>query len=179
MSGDEISERFIVGIESFVSLGSAFLRTVTGRHTPPLSSPAICHLYGSDTPITEFFLETNITTEDDVCVASDWLGKISRRGQIPSQCDCVILLAPEHQLTVSILLVTFLCISPFDSVSCNSCISLLVLFVGMGARGAKVSRRTKSEARQEILSSTRPAYPPRHVRMVCLAYTISTTMVME
>lgn len=70
-----MSERFIVGIESFLSLGGAFLSTVTGAQIPPLSTPAICHLYGSDTPITEFFLETTIDEEDDVCVASDWLGK--------------------------------------------------------------------------------------------------------
>ena len=74
MSGDEISERLIVGLESFISLGIAFLSTVTGARIPPLSTPAICHLYGSDTPTTEFFLEKSITPGDDVCVASDWLG---------------------------------------------------------------------------------------------------------
>jgi hypothetical protein len=74
MSGDEVSERLIVGLESFLSLGIAFLSTVTGTHIPPLSTPAICHLYGSDTPTTEFFLEKSITPGDDVCVASDWLG---------------------------------------------------------------------------------------------------------
>lgn len=74
MSGDEVSERLVVGFESFVSLGSAFLSTVTGAKIPPLSTPAICHLYGSDTPTTEFFLELYITEEDDVCVASDWIG---------------------------------------------------------------------------------------------------------
>lgn len=84
MSGDEISERFIVGIESFLSLGSAFLSKATGTQIPPLSTPAICHLYGSDTPTTEFFLETSITAEDDVCVASDWLGKC----RIPFRVSC-------------------------------------------------------------------------------------------
>jgi hypothetical protein len=73
MSGNEISDRLIVGLESFLSLGIAFLSTVTGAHIPPLSTPAICHLYGSDSPTTEFFLDKSIHPEDDVCVASDWL----------------------------------------------------------------------------------------------------------
>lgn len=76
LSVDEISERLIVGFESFVSLASACLTTtVTGVHLPPLSTPAICHLYGSETPTTEFFLDTSIGPDDDVCVASDWLGE--------------------------------------------------------------------------------------------------------
>lgn len=176
MSGDEISERFIVGIESFLSLGSAFLSKATGSHIPPLSTPPICHLYGSDTPTTEFFLETSINEEDDVCVASDWLGKMCR---IPLSCLNAQLRARCTSL-VSSCRTDLFSHSSLVSVSSDSWFSFLVSLV-IGTVGAKISRarREIETTSGDIFASISTADPLCLVSMVCMAYIVTPTVDME